>query len=249
MAKINTIEEGIKSIYTLNEFGEVPNYQILPLTQNDYTETLSFNGNEYPIFYWRAEPQTSAVANNARRNVGFPCSLKISGAISKDYGIDKFLYKELDTAEWILNSEIAHLTAYVNGACCNAILRMKNGKVAILELGATLPVGAEEQTRHTVWGTKGMSSSRVISQKVRGKSVYLFNDGPTPVTFNDEMSTLYGLSPEDCTKTVAVASMLLGKMDCESWKNKHQKLLDYIDAVYKSSKTGERVVVGGNDNE
>lgn len=243
MTKITTIHEGLKSIYAKNEFGEVPNYEIVARKEGEFTDHLLINGELFPIFYWRCEPQTASVANKAKREMGKCCSLKISGAISSDYGIDRFLYKELETAEWILDSEIKHLTAFVNGNTCNAILRMKNDKVAVLELGATLPVDAEGQTRHTAWGTKGMASTRIISQKVRGKSIYLFNDGPTPTTFNDEMTALYGLSPEDCTKTVTIASMLLNRCDYKAWKVKHDKLVSYVKAVYKSAKTGERVVI------
>ncbi len=243
MTKITTIEEGVSAIYKKNEFGEVPAWKFVPRQDGDFTDHIEINGELFPVFFWRGEPQTCSIANNAKRGMGSSCSLKISGAISKDVGLDRFLYKELETAEWVLDSEIKHLTAFVNDATCNAILRMKNGKVAILELGACLPSDAEEQTRHTAWGTKGMASTRVVSQKVRPKSVYLFADGAEPKTFNDEMTVLYGLEPEDCTKTVVIASMLLNKMDYKFWKDKHQKLLKYIDAIYLSSKTGERIVV------
>ena len=243
MAKINTIDEGIKAIYLKNEYGEVPAYEIKPLKEGEYTESLVIDGEEYPIFFWRGEPQTVAVANN---NCG-ACSMKISGAIANDFGLKRFLYKEIETATWALKSDVKRITAFVNGNTANVIIRMQNETVAILELGATLPVGTQEQTRHTVWGRKGMVSSRIISQKVRGQSVYLFNDGPIPTTFNDEMSVLYGLSPEDCTKTVTIASMLLEKFDYKGWKQKHELLVKYVDAVYESSKTGASVEFNGGN--
>lgn len=243
MAKITTIEEGIRSIYKINEFGEVPAYSVIPCKDGEYTEHLTFNGKTYPIFAWRGVPPTASVAGSARSGMGSCCSMKISGAISRDYGLDKFLYKEIDTAEWALNSEVQHLTAFVNDKACNAILRMKNGKVAVLELGACLPADADEQTRHTAWGTKGMASSRVVSEKIRPQAVYLYNKSATPTTFNDNMSALYGLNQDDCAKAVIIASMLLGKVNADEWVNKHDRLVKCVKAIHKSSATGERIVI------
>ena len=244
MAKVTTIEEGIRSIYKINEFGEVPEYAIIPRKDGDFTDHLSFNGKIYPIFDWRGVPNVASVANSARRSMGSCCSMKISGAISRDVGLDRFLYKEIDTAEWALDSTVQHLTAFVNGETCNAILRMKNGKVAILELGACLPSEADEQTRHTAWGTKGMASDRVVSQKIRPQAVYLYNDGKTPITYNDNMTAIYGLNQDDSAKAVMVASMLLGRVNANEWAEKHEKLVKYVQAIHLSSQTGERVVVG-----
>lgn len=246
MDKINTIEEGVASIYAKNEFGEVPNWKLIAKKDGEFTDHVEIDGKIYPVFAWRGDPQICYVANNARGNMGSCCSLKISGAISKDFGLDNFLYKEFETAEWALNSEIKHLTAFINDNSCNVIARMENDKVAVLELGANLPVGAEEQTRHTAWGTKGMASSRIISQKVRSQTVYLFNDGPTPTTYNDEMTALYGLSHDDCSKTVVIASMLLNKIDYKLWNDKHEKLVGYVKAAHLSAETGERVIVKEN---
>lgn len=243
MSKITTIEEGIRSIYRINEFGDVPTYSVVPCKEGEYTDHLSFDGKLYPIFNWRGVPAVASVANTARSGVGSCCSMKISGAISRDFGLDKFLYKELDTVEWALNSTIKHVTAFVNDKTCNAILRMKNDKVAILELGACLPIDADEQTRHTAWGTKGMVSDRVVSEKIRPQAVYLFNNGKTPTTYNDNMSALYGLNQDDCAKAVIIASMLLGRVNVEEWANKHNRLVKYIEAIYRSSETGERIDV------
>lgn len=247
MAKITTIEEGIESIYRKNEFGEVPEWKFIPRTGEEFTDSIELNGETFPVFAWRGEPQTASVANSALRSMGLCRSVKISGAISKTVGLNRFLYKELETAEWMLGSEIKHLTAFVNDKSCNAILRMKNDKVAVLELGANLPDGADEQTRHTAWGTKGMASTRVVSEKIRPQAVYLYNNDPIPTTYNDNMSALYGLSQDDCVKTVTIAMMLLGKVDYRAWKSKHEKLLKYIEAIYKSSELGERVTVGGDE--
>ena len=241
MKKIKTIEEGVASCFAAGEYGEVPQWTFLPRKEGEMTAHIVKDTKIYPIFDWRCEPQPLAVANRARNGIGALCSLKTSGAIDKTFGLERQLYKELDTAEWMLGSQIKHLTAYVNQNATNVIVRMKNETVAILELGAALPEGSQEQTRHTVWGRQGMVSTRVVSQKLKYHSVYLFTDSPVPETFNDTTGYLYGLNEADATTTVCIGKMLLGRYNLDSWIEQDEKLRAYVKAVYRSSETGERI--------
>ena len=105
----------------------------------------------------------------------------------------------------------------------------------MLELGATLPIGTEEQTRHTVWGREGMESTRVVSTNIRPQSVYLFTDKKEPYSYNDAIKELYGLSLRDANIAVAVYKMLTGKIDLNWLKLRNNQLIDYLNAVYESS--------------
>lgn len=241
MKKIKSIEEGVASCFEAGEYGEVPKWTFMPRQAGEMTAHIVTGGKTYPVFDWRCEPQPLAVANRAKNGIGTLCSLKTSGAIDKSFGLERQLYKELDTAEWMLGSQIKYLTAYVNQNAANVIVRMKNDTVAILELGSALPEGAQEQTRHTVWGTHGMASTRVVSQKLKYHSIYLFTDGPVPETFNDTTGYLYGLNEADATATVCIGKMLLGRYDIDGWIEQDRKLREYVKAVYRSSETGERI--------
>lgn len=205
------------------------------------TDRVAIDGKTYPLFTWRSDPQKEAVARNAKNNIGGSVSVKISGMIARSYGIDAFLYKEIDAAEWILDSEIKKLTAYVNKNAINVTCLMKNGKVALLELGATLPDGAEEQTRHTAWGKQGLESTRVVSTKVRPQSVYLFTDRVEPYAFNDTTKELYGLTLEDATAAVAVYKAITGKTDLKFNAERDKKIRFYMEKVYESDKTRESI--------
>ncbi|MBO5712669.1 MAG: hypothetical protein J6R88_00495, partial [Clostridia bacterium] len=233
----------VKALFAVNELGAVPEYSIIKRKDGEFTDHLLLNGKTYPIFDWRYDAPTGLVSWYAQVGIGDTCSYKASGAISESVGIDRFLYKELDTAESVLQSKIKHLTAFVNKNACNVILRMQNDKVAVLELGATMPSDAEEQTHHSAWGTKGMVSDRVVSSKIRPQSVYLYNDGKNPTTYNDNNGILYGLSADDCAKASAIAMMLLNKVNYIEWADKHEHLLNCIKAVYKSNELGKRVSV------
>ena len=199
------------------------------------TDFLLLDGTKYPLFYWMSDPQIEAVARNAKKNIGGSVSLKISGMIDKNYGIDAFLYKALDSSEWILDSKIKKITAYLNKNAATITLLMKNDKVALLELSSCLPQGAEEQTRYTAWGKEGMESSRVVSTKIRPESIYMFKDRVEPYEFNDSTLELYGLTYEDSIKAVEIFKVLKEERDITLNIERDKKLRFYIEKVYESS--------------
>ena len=243
MEKNNSVNDGVYSLLKKNDIAVTMKWQYVKKTADDFTDRVIIDGTAYPLFYWRNDPQIEAVARNAQKNIGGSVSAKISGMIAKDYGLNAFLYKEIDAAEWILNSEIKKITAYVNRNAANVILLMKNEKVAILELGAVLPVGTEEQTRHTAWGKEGMESTRVVSTKVRPQSVYLFTDKTEPYAFNDATLELYGLSLAEATAAVSVFKAITGKTDLKFIEERDKKLRYYIEKVYESDKVSKSVEV------
>ena len=242
MDKNFTIEDGVKSLFRVNGISDMPKWEYLPKTEKDYTERIIIDGEIYPIFYWRHDPQIQAIMRNGKYNIGGSCSTKISGMIDRTYGLQAFLYKEIDNAEWILDSKIKKMTAFVNQNAANVLLKMENDKVAVLELGANLPKGTEEQTRHTVWGKMGMESTRVVSTKIRPQSVYLYTDKPEPYTFNDATIELYGLSLYDATIAVSIFKMLTDKVDLAWLKSRERQLIAYINNVYASSDNAQSII-------
>lgn len=236
-----TVEDGVKSLLKANGESVGITWEYREKTSNDMTDSLIIDGKAYPIFYWRYDPQVQAIARNAKFNIGGSISAKITGLIKRDYGIDAYLYKELDAAEWILDSKIKKITATLNKNAAAVILKAENGKVALLELGAALPEGTEEQTRHTAWGKEGMESTRVVSTKIRPQSVYLFTDNKTPYTYNDATLELYGLTLAQSTVAVSIYKMLTEVTDYGALTERDGQLRKYIEIVKKSDITGESI--------
>ncbi len=236
-----TVEDGVKSLLKANGESVGVKWEYREKKPDDMTDSLIIDGKAYPIFYWRYDPQVQAIARNAKFNIGGSVSAKTTGLIKREYGIEAYLYKELDAAEWILDSDIKKITATLNKNAAAVILKMENGKVATLELGAALPEGAEEQTRHTAWGREGMESTRVVSTKVRPQSVYVFTDSKTPYTYNDTTLELYGLTLEQSTIAVSIYKMLTEVTDYAALTERDGQLRKYIEIVRKSDITGESV--------
>ena len=228
------VKNGVNNLLNKNCISIKSSWEFINKNTTDMTDFLIIDSIKYPLFYWRSDPQIEAVARNAIKNIGGSVSLKISGLIRKNYRIDAFLYKALDSAEWILDSEIKKITAYFNTNAVNVTLLMKNDKVALLELSSSLPDGIEEQTRYTAWGKEGMESSRVVSTKTRPQSVYMFKDDKT-YEFNDSTLELYGLSYEDSIKAVEIFKVLKEERNIKNNLERDKKLRFYIEKAHESS--------------
>lgn len=220
MKRCLTIEEGVNNILAIFQC-EPSAWELIPEKRGEYTDTLVLEGEKYPLFWWRTDPQVDMMQELAPdRKL---CSMKLNRTCPKCWGLEKLLYKELDIAELMLRSRVKTVMNFRQGDSMNMLCTMENDRVALFELGATLHDDADEQGRHTYWGEEGMASDRVVSQKLPGRAVYLFTqDRPEPETFHDLFIYVYGLNRTDALKATCIAEILLGRRDISDWKEKDQ---------------------------
>ena len=183
MQEITTIEQGVQAAFDEKRQKIEHEWEFLPATNGELTDTVIVDGEHIPLFWWRYDNQVFPLEELERNMDSVSC--KLNTISTKSIGLDSLMIRHFDIAEWFLKSRVKKLNCYQKGNSVAVLLTMENEKVAVLELGANLPQGAEEQTRHTVWGKMGMESTRVVSTKVRPQSVYLYTDRVEPYTFND----------------------------------------------------------------
>ena len=234
-----TIEDGVASVVEMYRFNIDTDWRYLPAGEGDLCDKLALNGEEYPFFWWRGDTQISGMTGLApKRN---PCSFKLNRTCSKSEGLDRLLYRELDIAEQMLGSPIKKVMCFRNEPALNMIATTEKEQVAIFELAAVLSDETVEQGRHTYWGTDGMASDRVVSQKIASEAVYLFTeDQKDPETYNDIFNYMYGLSKTDATKAATIVSILLGAIDISDWKAQDAHYRRCMAAADESTKTGCR---------
>ncbi len=237
MKRCNTVADGVAAILTVYDFAAEKDWQLLPARGEDLTDTLVLDGEAYPLHWWRADTQLVQMAALAPgRN---PCSMKLNRTCTRSEGLDRLLYRELDAAEWMLASPVSKVMCMKNGRSMNVIATMENERVAVFELAATLNDGTREQGRHTYWGTDGMASDRVVSQKLPAEALYLFTeDQADPELYNDIFICTYGLSMTDATKAACIAEILMGRREIFDWREKDAHLRRILDAVHRSEETG-----------
>lgn len=218
MEKCLTIQQGVERVMKIFD-KEPASWELIPAGEGDYTDTLVLDGEKYPLFWWRADPQVDMMHDLApERKI---CSMKLNRTCPKSWGLEKLLYKELDIAEYMLGSQVKTVMNFRQGDSMNMLCTMENDRVALFELGATLHDGTDEQGRHTYWGEEGMAADRVVSQKLPSRAVYLFTqDQPEVQTYHDIFIYMYGLSQTDVFKAVCISEILLGRRDISDWKEK-----------------------------
>jgi len=239
MKKCKTIEEGIASVIEMYRFKFDTKWKYLPAEEGDLCDKLILNGEEYPFFWWRGDTQISGMTGLAPNRK--PCSFKLNRTCPKSEGLDRLLYRELDIAEQMLGAPIKKVMCFLNEPALNMIATTEKEQVAIFELAAVLNDDTVEQGRHTYWGSDGMASDRVVSQKTASEAVYLFTeDQKDPETYNDIFNYMYGLSKTDATKAATIVSILLGAIDISDWKEKDAHYRRCIAAAKDSAACGSR---------
>lgn len=245
MKKCETIEEGVKVALDIYQYNPVQEWRYLPACKDDYTDKIWINGKEYPLFWWRCDTQIESLYLLAPARK--PCSMKLNRVCSKKYGLERLLYKELDISEYVLRSEINSVMNYRNGQSMNMLAKMKNECVAVFELAATMNEKTEEQGRHSFWGTDGMASDKVVSQKIASEAVYVFtDDDEKPQVFNDIFLYMYGLAKTEVFKAVMIAKILMEMVDISDWIDKDKHYRQCIAAAADSNQMGKKIFL---DNE
>lgn len=242
MVKCQSIEEGVANILRMVRATETPKWQFVPAKEGELTDMLILDGESYPLFWWRADPQVATMYDLApTRDI---CSMKLNRTCSRSQGLEKLLYKELDIAEYIMRTRVRTMMNFRNGNSMNMLCTMENDRVALFELAATLHDDTPEQGRHTYWGSNGMASDRVVSQKLPSEALYLFTeDKPDPELYNDLFILTYGLGRTDTLRAACIAEILTGQRSIADWKERDAHYRHCIEVAEESAKTVARLCV------
>ena len=250
MIRSNSIKETVEFFLTKREY-PVPKYEVLPRGEND-TETLVLeDGTKVPFLWWRHHSKINALRSYAsdqslkaihEYDLQAPdrvCCMNVYSFASVDDSLRQHIYREIDTAEYILGSKTKKVTAFMNGNACNLIAVMESGAVANLELGATMASGTEIQCQHKLITTHGMANDRAVDTMTVQPAVSVFSDSPRPYTYTDIESYAYGLSADDVDRAFCLLNFFNGNDKIEDYIESGKHVCAVVDAVYKSAELGE----------
>lgn len=242
MKKCLTIEDGVRNV--LDIYQVIPNAQwrYVPAGEGDLVDSLILDAVKYPLFWWRCDPQVATMQElaPARRL----CSMKLNRSGAKSRGLERLLYKELDIAEFIMDTKVRTMMNFRKGNSMNMLCTMENDRVALFELTACLHDDTAEQGRHTYWGEDGMASDRVVSQKVASEAIYLFTqEDKKPKVYNDLFLHMYGLDRTQVLKASAIAEILMGHRDISDWLERDAHYRRCIAVAEQSAKDIRRLCV------
>lgn len=243
MKRISGINEGVEIICDLLNLERVPEWSIIDRGNGEFCDTLVIDEEKYPLFLWRFDGQFHALkemSGNLR-----PVCFKLNCCTERSYGLERLMFREFDLAEYILDSEIKKLNAFINGSSANILASMANGKTAVFELGATLADGTADQGKHTVWGKDGQIADRVISEKCAPQEMYIYTDDSRPYSHNDDVGgLLYGLTKKEVVTVSALYKIFSGKTDVSDWNARAEKYKKYIELAKESDQKQKSIVIG-----
>lgn len=241
MKKINTIEEGLDSLFRAGQRAPVP-FLYRKAQREDRYDTLILDGETYPIFTWRYHPKYHTLK----------ASLHMLGDLSTVKSLDfapgtstmaQELFRELDLVEFFLSGDIISIMGYGTRQAANFIVRLNNGTIANLELSVTMPPEASRESKHTIFTNNGMVTDMVADNVIIQQQVHLFNNGKDPVAFTDHDVNLFGLTLEDQNICYAIYALIDGREDREEWKNRIPHLNRLVDGALECLETGKKLIV------
>ena len=159
-------------------------------------------------------------------------------------GLAAILYREFDLAEWLLGSPIEAVTASIQGAAANVIVRLANATVCGVEAGATLPSGTAMIDRHELIARRGVACDRVVDTQIPQDSVYALTAGGTS-RYTDTDAELFGLDAGEVTLVRAAFETLFHVGRADALRQQHHRLAGLVHLAFESDRRRQRLTVEG----
>ena len=154
--------------------------------------------------------------------------------------IRPLLYRELDLAAFLGESEVASLFAVANGNAMNLIVRLADGKSVSIECSAALPANAEPIDKHEIIARRGVACDRTVDTQVPQSSIYLFTDGGEK-RYTDIDTELYGFDTDEILSIRAAFAVLSDTSLATLWNGIDARLAAQVAAAIESDKTRKPV--------
>lgn len=238
--QITTIEEGMQKLF---EVGQRPpvSFKYEFASPDEILDYLHVDGDKIPVLKWRYYPKACSLLKE-QVQLGKISTLKSLNFSPNTVTMAQLLCRELDLAEFFLQSKVHSVMGYGNEKAANFIVRMKNGTIMNLEASVTMPADAMREIKHTIFSTNGMITDMVADKVIVQEKVYLFNSGRNPVSFTDHDVNLFGLTMDEQDICYACYALIDGREDVEEWKKQGEHLRGLVEGALLSLKTGEKFV-------
>lgn len=245
MEQIYTIQEGLLRLFQAGQRPAV-DFTYEKATSETLCDHITVDGERYPVFDWRYSKKCYGIYASLLAHLGEPSTLKTLDFAPNTQTMEQELFRELELAEFILQSQVKSVMGYGTQQAANFLVRMKNGTLLSLETAVTMPAEARREAKHTIFTTNGMACDMVVDNVVVQEQIHVFNNGKNPTTYTDDDVNLFGLSLQDQDTCYAIYALLDGREDKEEWKRQEQHLIPLIKGAMSTLRTGEKFFAPDN---
>ena len=199
-----------------------------------------------PLLPWRSERRFGELRRLVSDQVVTPVLMARLACQTDGSLLDlsAVLYRELDLAEWLLNSTIGSVTATLAGPVAHVILRLTSGVLCGIEAGAGLPRGTAMIDRHELIARRGVACDRAVDTQVPQDSVYAFTPDGT-IRYTDTDAELFGLEPDEVPLARAAFDALLDPGRADALRHQHHRLAALVRLAFESDQRCQRLAVEG----
>ena len=154
--------------------------------------------------------------------------------------VHSLLYRELDLAAFLGESEVSSIFAVANGKAMNLIVRLADGKSVSIECSAALPENAEAIDKHEIIARRGVGCDRTVDTQVPQASIYEFTaDGEKRYTDTD--TELFGFALDEILTIRAAFAVLSEPSLAPQWNAIDAKVTAQVASALESDKTRKPV--------
>lgn len=233
---VQSREEGIHRLLEANDIVVGP----WNLTENSL---ILSNGKGVPLMPWRVHFHNLAmkdlIADKGLQNLS---CLRILVSEEKKASLKQLMLKEMDMAEWLMQSNIISVFAMGNDSVLHVTMRLKNGVLCTMELNVVLPDGTKPVYKHELIAGTGYVTDRAVDTIVTPQKVYCCGDNETS-TWNDVDVLTYGLTEKESSDARAAFEILAGHVDVDEQISSWKRLERLYAMVQKSKETNERIFI------
>ncbi len=160
--------------------------------------TVIIDDKTLPLLPWRRERRLIELRNLAAGPLTGISTMRILRIVHRGADLMAELYREIDIAQYVLNSKIREIFAIGDKAhALNLIAKTADGYVVSFEISATLPEGAPIIDKHEIIAIAGVACDRAADTQVPQNSIYVYGDGET-AAYTDVDAELFGLTVDQC---------------------------------------------------
>ena len=240
MEQIQTIYEGLHNLF---KAGQRPAAEFVyeKAAPESCCDHIIWEGERIPVLEWRYSKKYYGVYSTLPR-LGELSMLKTLDFAPNTRTLAQELFREMDLAEFLLQSRVKSIMGFGTEQAANFIVRMQNGTLMNLETAVTMPAEARREVKHTVFTTNGMASDMVVDNVVVHDQIHVFNNGRHSTNYTDDDINLFGLSLEEQDTCYAIYALLDNREDKEAWKRQEQWLIPLVAGALSALRTGEKYV-------
>ena len=94
--RLTSVKDGVVRLLTIRDYA-IPEFDVLPKAEGDYTKTLVLEGKRIPLLSWRYEPRMNAIRNYGKK-AEENCCINVSSFFGKDTTYTVALYQAKEDA-------------------------------------------------------------------------------------------------------------------------------------------------------